>query len=88
MFRYIRYDRFNVSMEQTTLDKMNDSLAIGMINSDAAAILHEGWNMIGEFTNSHGHIGYEKFGGGEREEILKLFIEDIHKKIFYPEKKR
>jgi len=75
-------------MEQSTLDKMNESIALALINDDAKDITVFCFDQIAKFTAAHQTVEASEFHAHKREEILHLFIEDMHRKIFRPNDKK
>ena len=64
-------------MTQEQINRMNDSLRIGLVNPDAQKILDDGWEAIAEFVDSHGHIPNKDFGTIERDKIICMMMDDI-----------
>ena len=80
-------------MKQETLDKMND-VSRAMLDphtSRAATMVADaGWKAIHEFTVTHGHgvikkahldVTEARLGKDWREDIVGLFIDDMHRSI-------
>ena len=69
------------------IEKMNECLAAGLINSNAQLICDQTYNLIAEFQASHmtDEAGKLLKDGKfiDRGQIIKLFMDDMHRKIFH-----
>ncbi len=76
-------------MKQSTLDKMNESLALSLVSNRAFNVHEKCWKDVTEYTAAHFTAESDKANKDHahtREEVIEYFIDNTHTKIFKPAK--